>query len=79
MYLSLSFSTNHVIIHAFIDQLISTIKVMKLLKKSFYKAPSTYLQLDYEFVNPGKKNKGYLNWKLTTWEIKVRKFMRMVK
>jgi hypothetical protein len=61
MYLSLSLSTNHVIVHAFIDQLISTIKVMKLLKKSFYKAPSTYLQLDYELVNPGKKNKGYLN------------------
>jgi len=55
MYLSLSLSTNHVIVHAFIDQLISTIKVMKLLKKSFYKAPSTYSQLDYELVNPGKK------------------------
>ena len=30
-------------------------------------------------VNPKEKNKGCLNCKLTTWQIKVKKFMHMVK
>ena len=39
---------------------------------------SAFLSRFY-IVKPGEKNKGCLDFKLTTWEIKVKKFMHMVK